>query len=114
MPPTDDPHRARREAELAEFVWKQIKDVLERERDRIYEEIKNYPPPIPACDAQFNHLLEQRARVSRELARMNEAAGTPLSVTACRKFLDELVASSDLIAGEDEARLRSYLGEGCA
>jgi hypothetical protein len=29
--------------------------------------------PIPACDAFFNHLLEQRALVCDELARLGEA-----------------------------------------
>ncbi len=45
-------------------------------------------------------------------ARVNEAARTPLLLMACSKLLDELVASSDLIAGETEQKLRSYLREG--
>ncbi len=43
---------------------------LKRERDRIHEEIRSYPPPIPACDEHFSHLLGERARVARELARV--------------------------------------------
>ncbi len=109
MPSTHDPHPVHREAEISELVWNQIRVVLEQERDRIYKEIRSYPPPITACDEQFNYLLEQRAQVSRELARMDEAARTPLSLLACRKFLDELVASSDLMPGESEQKLRSYL-----
>jgi len=112
MSSTHEPHPVHREAEIAEFVWKQIRIVLEKERDRIHEEIRGYPPPIAACDEQFNYLLEQRAQVSRELARMNEATRTPISLMTCSKFLDELVASSDLIAGETEQKLRSYLREG--
>ena len=112
MPSTHEPHPVHRKAEIAEFVWKQIRIVLEKERDRIYQEIRGYPPPISACDEQFNYLLEQRAQVSRELARMNEATRTPLPLMACSKLLDELVASSDLIAGETEQKLRSYLREG--
>ena len=46
---------------------------LERERERLREEIETYPPPIPACDAQFNHLLEERVRVARELAALDLA-----------------------------------------
>ncbi len=34
-------------------------------------EIRSYPAPIPPCDAQFNHLLEQRRALSRELARLD-------------------------------------------
>lgn len=42
---------------------------LEAERDRILEEIRAYPPPIPACDEHFNHLLERRDQIEQELAR---------------------------------------------
>ena len=45
---------------------------LEAEKRRIDEEIKNYPRPIAACDLQFNHLLEERARLAGELDRMDE------------------------------------------
>ncbi len=54
----------------------QIRAALVRERDRLYEEIKSYPPPIAACDEQFDDLLERRDRVARELARLSENAGT--------------------------------------
>jgi hypothetical protein len=37
------------------------------ERARIVAEIRAYPPPIPACDAQFNWLLERRAEIERAL-----------------------------------------------
>jgi hypothetical protein len=36
-------------------------------RDRLAEEIRTYPTPIPRCDAQFNHLYEQQGRLAREL-----------------------------------------------
>ena len=36
---------------------------LEARRRRLDEEIRAYPTPIPRCDAQFNHLFEQRARI---------------------------------------------------
>ncbi len=48
---------------------------LEKERNRIREEIASYPPPIPACDEHYNHLLERRDQLSRELARLKQAAG---------------------------------------
>ena len=34
-------------------------------------EIRAYPTPIPRCDAQFNHLLEERERLR---ALLEEAA----------------------------------------
>ena len=36
-------------------------------RVRIHQEIAAYPAPIPACDAQFNYLLEQRSNISQQL-----------------------------------------------
>ena len=58
---------------VAEVVAKsEIRNLLEQQRVRIQEEIANYPPPITACDAQFNHLLEQRSRIARELACMTK------------------------------------------
>ena len=47
---------------------------LEAELDRVQAEIRKYPPPIPACDAYFNHLLEERGRISDELTRLNTTA----------------------------------------
>ena len=47
---------------------------LENERRRIIDEIKAYPTPIPACDAQFNFLLEERARIEQELEGLEPTA----------------------------------------
>jgi hypothetical protein len=46
---------------------------LEAERRAVYDEIKSYPRPIPACDVQFNTLLDERARLDAELARLAAA-----------------------------------------
>jgi len=89
--------------------WSQLRLVLETVRGRISEEIRSYPTPIPACDAQFNHLLETRDRVSQELARLNEATRQDASPGACRRFLEELLATTDWIRPEDERELRASL-----
>ena len=34
---------------------------------RLDAEIRAYPTPIPRCDAQFNHLMEERDRIRRLL-----------------------------------------------
>lgn len=47
------------------------------EKARIAAEIRAYPAPIPACDAQFNHLLERRAEIERRLVYGDQTdAGT--------------------------------------
>jgi glutamate/tyrosine decarboxylase-like PLP-dependent enzyme len=40
---------------------------LEARRQALDDEIRAYPTPIPRCDAQFNHLFEERARIAKEL-----------------------------------------------
>ena len=58
---------------LIESARKKLEVQLEAERRRINEEIWNYPRPIAACDLQFNYLVEERARLTGELRRMQEA-----------------------------------------
>ena len=48
-----------------------IREQLEQEKRRVCAEIDDYPHPIPACDAQFNYLLEERARIFQELSRLD-------------------------------------------
>lgn len=43
---------------------------LGRAQDALAREISAYPRPISGCDAQFNHLLAERARVSQALAAL--------------------------------------------
>jgi hypothetical protein len=57
-------------------------------KESVTEEIRGYPPPIPACDAQFNRLLELRQLLPRELARLDLAADDP-SIT-----IEEFIRSS--------------------
>ena len=59
------------EQSLLHPVWSALRRHLEAKRRPIQDEIRRYPPPIPACDAHFNHLLEQRSALSRELVRLD-------------------------------------------
>ncbi|MFQ5938171.1 MAG: hypothetical protein ACE5LB_17350, partial [Acidiferrobacterales bacterium] len=90
-------------------VLKDIRDYLESKKDKIYEEIRNYPPPIPACDLQFNYLLEERARISRELSRVDALITQDLRRKDRIKSIDEFIASSTYINDEMEQRIRSAL-----
>jgi hypothetical protein len=49
------PAEARESAEAV--PWAEFEDHLEGTRSAILAEIRNYPPPIAACDQQFNYLL---------------------------------------------------------
>lgn len=59
--------------EAAETTWHSIRSHLEARQTWIVGAIRDYPPPITACDAQFDHLLEQRGGISRELKRLERA-----------------------------------------
>ena len=77
-----------------------ICNVLEKERARVYAAISHYPPPITACDEQFDYLLARREMISRQLARMRE------SRVGSRELLEELT-TSDLIGSEAARELRA-------
>ena len=48
-----------------------LKQELLQKKREIQSEINNYPPPIPACDQQFNHLLGQRSTISQNLRQID-------------------------------------------
>lgn len=50
---------------------------LEAALQELVGEIKDYPTPIAGCDAQFNHLLEEKARVNAALNALNAEVFTP-------------------------------------
>lgn len=52
--------------------WHEIQEALRNRQAAIIDEIRHYPPPIPACDAQFNHLLEARTLIRQELRRVEQ------------------------------------------
>ncbi len=53
--------------------WNALRARLEHAQEAVAKEIRTYPPPIPACDAQFNRLLERREALSEALARLDAA-----------------------------------------
>ncbi len=53
--------------------WNALRARLEHVQEAVAKEIRTYPPPIPACDAQFNRLLERREALSEALARLDAA-----------------------------------------
>jgi hypothetical protein len=88
-------------------IWKQIRAHIEAERQKIHQEIKNYPRPIPACDLQFNHLLEKRAGICQDLDRMDEAARARAETDDTLTLLAELIRSFSCIGPEMKAKITS-------
>ena len=59
---------------LLKSILKEIIAWVEERKRSVDEEIGSYPTPIPNCDAGFNHLLEQRARLSYQLSQLKTPA----------------------------------------
>jgi hypothetical protein len=97
--------------EEASFPWTELEDHLEGARRSIVAEIRHYPPPIAACDQQFNYLLEQRDRIAGELSRLasiqRDNSTTENHVNALLDFIE----TSDCIAPELKARLVQLLNQ---
>lgn len=51
---------------------------LDQQRLTLSRELHSIPPPVPACDVDFNRLLEQRAAIVDEMQRLKQIlAGDP-------------------------------------
>jgi hypothetical protein len=74
-------------------------------------EISAYPPPIPACDAPFNFLLERRRRLSRDSRQIQRLMAQEAQEGVGR---GELEALGDRLGRHDDLpmeRLRAFLDE---
>ena len=52
--------------------WDDLRADMEARRRALAAEISAYPGPITGCDAQFNHLTEQRRLIDGEIARLDD------------------------------------------
>src|SRR5258708_13096136 len=75
MKPRSAAFDIKRDSARLASIWDEIVLHLEDRRRALAAEIRDYPTPIPRCDAQFNHLYEQQARLARELDRIGAVAG---------------------------------------
>ena len=84
-----------------EAIWLEIRSYLEKKKNEIHDEIVKYPPPIPACDVQFNYLLEERTRITQELSRVRALSGNGTnsddSVRLLREFIDSCACIDDAL-----------------
>jgi hypothetical protein len=99
-------------AEAARSPWTELEDHLESARRSILAEIRNYPPPIAACDQQFNYLLEQRDRIAGELSRLASICRENSARETDVKALTDFINASDCIAHELKAHLVQLLTSG--
>jgi len=94
----------------AEAAWKRLRALLEGQWHSVQAEIRKYPPPIPACDADFNHLLQQRDRISEELWQLDEAAGAGAARSDSARLLKEFLGASRCV--DDETKRQDLMNHG--
>jgi hypothetical protein len=82
------------EAQIDHATWWEIRQYLEHRKQQLDEEIRAYPAPIPACDAQFNYLMEQRAQLTRDLGRLATVSKENQVGADDLTWLDEFARSS--------------------
>jgi hypothetical protein len=99
------------EQETADPLWMEIRDRLVRWKREITDAIRNYPPPIPRCDLQFNHLLEEREKISAELSRLDALRGADLRRDRDAAAMAEFILSSTHIDDDAKEKLRRELDE---
>jgi hypothetical protein len=84
-------------------LWREVSGELQRLRLVLAAELRDYPVPIPRCDAQFNHLTEQRARLARDWDRWSALAGKGNYA----KAVGEFIAASPYTDDPEERALRT-------
>src|SRR6266705_466201 len=99
---------ARDSAKLAS-MWNEVKLHLEDRRRALAAEIRNYPTPIPRCDAQFNHLYEQQSRLARDLDQIGAPAGKSPKRADAIELIRRFVASAPYTDDPAERQLRTRL-----
>jgi hypothetical protein len=92
-------------------AWDTIRACLRSERDRILEEIRAYPTPIPRCDQQFNYLLERREGLFQELARLDDAERSSVAEDVAAR-IEEFIDSMHYLDDGARLRLKSASTEG--
>jgi hypothetical protein len=91
--------------------WAELEEHLENAKRSILAEMRHYPPPIAACDQQFNYLLEQRDRIVDGLARLASIRRDSSTRETEVAALIDFVKTSDCIAPDLKARLVRLLDE---
>ena len=101
----DTGHAARLEA-----LCLQLRDFLRSAKKSIEAEIHTYPTPSPRCDAQYNHLYEQRARLAHLLGRIDAMPNREGAEGHTADTLAEFAASAPLTEAAEEKTLRGRIG----
>ena len=87
----------------------ELRTFLARTRVSLDEEIRTYPTPIPRCDAQFNFVYEQRARVLQWLNQLDVALTDEDGPVALAGAFAAFLNAPSIGASVEERALRNRL-----
>ncbi len=90
-------------------AWAMIHQYLQEEIRRVHDGIRNYPAPIPACDAQFNYLLEEREALSSELAKVRESMNKDSDSEDARCSIDAFLEFSNYLGDSVKREIRALV-----
>lgn len=90
-------------------AWTMIREHLQMEMRRLQDEIRSYPAPIPACDAQYNYLLEKRDALSVELSRARELMNQNVSSEGARNAIDDFLVDSNYLGETKKSEIRALI-----
>jgi hypothetical protein len=113
MPMTTSHTAAHQDATLERLTsaWNTIRESLAAKQNQIYDDIANYPPPIPACDQHFNYLLEQRTGIAQELRRQKTLAEQCLTSSHPVALIREFMTSSHYLSRETKQNILDCLAD---
>lgn len=98
------------DSERLRSMARELRDYLSRLKASIDEELRTYPTPIPRCDAQFNHLYEQRSRLSRIVDRFDAALARGGSAGGLAGAIGEFAEAPSFGESPEEEALRKRAG----
>lgn len=68
--------------------WEDAREALRQKLSELNAKIGSYPGPITGCDAQFNHMLEERSELNAALARLDNVVAANADRSEFRKFIN--------------------------
>ena len=83
----------------------EIRRGLEERKRAIAAEMRGYPQPIAGCDAQYQHLSDQRAAIARDLSGLDQACAAGTGAGGA------FIESSTVLDDKTRRRLRAALAE---
>lgn len=105
---------ARRKADWTAPIWAVLREHLESVKAPINRAIRDTPPPIPCCDARFNHLLEERSGIARELNRLEALSSQDVEPGHEAGAIADFLRSSAYIDADLARTVRERLNEALA